>query len=66
MSEPRFRIDVRQDGLGWEAVIYDFADHGPDLPYATVSGPELGSVMDSAAHYVTMGELLMDQGLPRG
>lgn len=49
---PRFRIDVRQDGLGWEATVYDFDDHGPDLPYATVSGGDLGRVIDSAAHYV--------------
>jgi hypothetical protein len=53
-AAPRFRIELfERDGYSqWDAVVYDLADHGPDLPYAKVTAPSLDHALDQAAHYV--------------
>lgn len=48
----RFRIDIGQTDDGWEAVIYDLADHGPDMPYAKVWNRNIDVVMRHVAPYV--------------
>jgi hypothetical protein len=49
----RFRIEIIEHATGgWEATVYDHADHGPDLMYAGVTAGSLDQVLDHAVHYV--------------
>ncbi len=51
----RFRISISQDEYGWKGTLYDLADHGPDLPYAKVTG-SLERVLDSLSHFALVAE----------
>lgn len=54
MTDPAFRIDFREDGDGWEATVWHYSDHGPDLPYAKVWTRHLEGCIAQAQHYVLM------------
>lgn len=51
---PRFRVELFQrEGYDqWDAVVYDLADHGPDLPYASVTAPSLPDALAQTASYL--------------
>lgn len=48
----RFRIEITKRDDVWVADIFDLLDHGTDIAFASVSGPDLLVVMQHTSHYV--------------